>query len=152
MRRLILEFEDDKAADELADVLRQMTQTDRPDARGIPVTVVDIFAGNTRVRLVESSDLDFGPFGLVEPTLANALARRGWASVAALECLTDGWGAAPWEVMLGMPNVGPRRVLALVNWLRDSGVELSWLAAWDEMSVNLVALKGCRRADPPGNP
>lgn len=154
MRRLILEFEEDDAAEGVAVVFRQMTLEPGTSPRPMPVAVMEIFTGRTVVRLIEPPDVDFTLFGLVDATLCGALARRGWDSVRALETISDEWDQRlrPWEILLGLPNVGPRRVLSLVNWLRDGGAELSWFASWDTGSANWTALEGCRRADPAGNP
>ena len=83
----------------------------------------------------------------------NALCRRKWNTVAALrQVFMDGYGIRldlyDWEALLALSNVGPRRVLALVNFLRDSGVELSWFAEFDGDSANWTVLAGCRRAAP----
>jgi hypothetical protein len=51
MKRVILEFEDDKAADALAEAIRALSLEENPDPRPIPVAVIDVFAGNTKVRL-----------------------------------------------------------------------------------------------------
>ncbi|SRR5579859_1369608 len=52
------------------------------------------------------------------------------------------------ELMDDIPNVGPRRMLELVNYLRAAGTELPWFADWDEFSANWTALQGCHREPP----
>jgi hypothetical protein len=53
-----------------------------------------------------------------------------------------------WIDVLDLPNVGPVRMLELVNWLRRAKVEAPWLADWDEFSQNFAALRG-RFREPP---
>lgn len=149
MKRITLEFENGLVAYEVAEAIRQLSRAPSPGGpQPIPAALVQVFAGRTTVRLVEPLEVDLIPFGKVDPTLCNALQRKGWASVKALEDLEDDYGEEPWQMLLDMPNVGPRRVLNLVNWLRENGVELSWMSSWDEASANWRALEGIRRAEP----
>ena len=81
------------------------------------------------------------------------MCRQRWDSVAALrEIVVEQYGISEvvpgWEALLGLPYVGVRRVLALVNFLRDSGVELPWFTDWDAYIARsqVAALAGCRRA------
>lgn len=99
-------------------------------------------------------EIDFVPFAKAEPVVWNALVRKGWNSVAALQSpFISGHGLRAdlegWDVFWELPNVGPRRILALVNFLRDNGVELPWMGRWDEQSANWTALEGQRRARHP---
>lgn len=108
------------------------------------------------------SEVDFRPFIRSHPSMWNQMIAYGWTTVEALrdavieyripegpykgrEYRTADRG---WEALLELRNVGPCKILDLVNFLRDSGVELPWFADWDKNSVNWTALEGCRRAEP----
>lgn len=39
-----------------------------------------------------------------------------------------------WTEVLEIRNIGPRRMLDLVNFMRSDGVEFPWFAQWDEWS------------------
>jgi hypothetical protein len=101
--------------------------------------------------------IDFAPFAAAEPVMWNALVRKGWDSVPALADLRLPGQGDPrgdlhgWEALWELRNIGPRRILALVNFLRDSGVELSWMADFDARSAHWTALEGMRRAAKPGD-
>jgi hypothetical protein len=106
--------------------------------------------------------VDFGPFIESHPAMWGQMAAYGWTTADALRApvieyrIPDGPHAGKeyraascgWEALWELRNVGPRRILDLVNFLRDRGVELPWFADWDERSANWTALEGCRRAEP----
>jgi hypothetical protein len=101
---------------------------------------------------MQQTEIDFAPFAKAEPVFWHALKRRGWNSVAALQRpVLDGHHIRAdlegWEAFWELPNIGPRRILALVNFLRDNGVELPWMTDWDTRSANWTALEGRRRAE-----
>lgn len=54
-----------------------------------------------------------------------------------------------WLDLLELPNIGPRRLLALVNFLRAKGVELDWFSDFDQYSQNWSALEGQHREPAP---
>jgi hypothetical protein len=56
------------------------------------------------------------------------------------------WGE--WIDLLDIENMGPVRLLSLVNFIRDRGIELPWFVKFDELSENWVALKGRSRTPP----
>ena len=106
--------------------------------------------------------LDFAPFIKSNPTMWSQMAARGWDSLAGLRApviehrIPDGpyagreFRAAEhgWQALYELYHVGPRRILALVNFVRDNGAELPWFGDWDASSANWTALEGCRRAAP----
>lgn len=102
------------------------------------------------------NEIDFAPFARAEPVMWNALARKGWDSVTALASpWMHGHGIRGdlngWEALWEIRNIGPRRILALVNFLRDNGVELPWMADFYTRSACWADLEGMRRADKPGD-
>jgi hypothetical protein len=56
----------------------------------------------------------------------NSIVRAGWDTPMALETLGS------WYDLYDLPNIGPRRLLSLVNFIRENGGELPWFAQWDE--------------------
>jgi hypothetical protein len=50
-----------------------------------------------------------------------------------------------WRDLFDIPNVGPRRMLELVNFLRIVGAELPWFADFDAWTADLPALQGQHR-------
>jgi hypothetical protein len=99
-----------------------------------------------------SDNLDFKPFADHCPAMWRGMRQRGWTTVEALAnpVITYSWrdDLAGWEAMLMLPSTGPRKLLRLVNFLRDNGVELPWFADWDKSSADWASLKGCLRAEP----
>jgi hypothetical protein len=67
---------------------------------------------------------------------------RDWTGTA--ECRWWHWA----DLINDIPNVGPRRMLELVNFLRSVKVELPWFTDFDIWSANWVVLKEYRREPP----
>ena len=112
--------------------------------------------------MAEVTHVDMGEFVAHHPMMWAQMRSRGWDTLEGLaEPVTeyripDGpykgqefrTALRGWEALIDLQNVGPRRVLNLVNYLRDRQVELPWFAEWDRMSASWTALEGCRRAEP----
>lgn len=87
--------------------------------------------------------------GKLDPVLCNALARNDY-DVARLRGLgTDYCGTEVWHDLHDIPNIGPARLLNLVNFFREAGVELPWFADFDRFTAPWQALSGRHRASPP---
>lgn len=99
-----------------------------------------------------NESIDFTPFIASHPAMWSVMAAQAWNSLDGLQAPAILSAYRPdvfgWEALLELRHVGPRRVLDLVNFIRDRGVELPWFADWDLSSANWTALEGCRRADP----
>jgi hypothetical protein len=93
--------------------------------------------------------IDFEPFSISHPAMWKQMTALGWDSVEALRDPrypgTNSRGfAAFWELQ----GVGARKILDLVNFLRDNRVELPWFAEWDALGDQNGYLAGCRRTAP----
>ena len=53
-----------------------------------------------------------------------------------------------WYDLIEIRNVGPKRVLNLVNFLRRNGTELPWFRAFDAASADWKVLRGKPRYTP----
>jgi hypothetical protein len=53
-----------------------------------------------------------------------------------------------WPDLFSLRNVGYRRILHLVNWVREQGTEMPWFADFDTASARWAALEGQYRAKP----
>jgi hypothetical protein len=71
-----------------------------------------------------NEDIDFAPFIASHPAMWSAMAEQGWNSLDGLQAPVLGGYGTGWAALLELPHVGPRRVLDLVNFIRDHGVEL----------------------------
>jgi hypothetical protein len=74
--------------------------------------------------------------------IARMSGNRTWTGTA--ENLWHHWI----ELIDDIPNVGPKRLLELVNYLRSAGAELPWFADFDQLTQNWAALDGCHREPP----
>jgi hypothetical protein len=92
-----------------------------------------------------------------DPVMANALARYGLdlphLRRLGTEPVTsvrfgreETWRS--WLDLLEMRNVGPKRVLHLVNFLRRNGIELPWFRTFDADTADWKTLRGCPRYTP----
>jgi hypothetical protein len=88
----------------------------------------------------------------LDPVMANALEREGYTleRLSGLG-LTDGqqWPPGCWIDLMEMRNIGPRRLLKMVNHLRKAGTELQWFANFHWATEFWEALEGCERVPPP---
>jgi hypothetical protein len=112
--------------------------------------------------MTEVTSVDMKAFAEHHPRMWSQMHEYGWDTLEGLRApvvehrIPDGpykgqeFRAAEhgWEALWTLHSVGPRRILNLVNFLRDRGVELPWFAGWDESSANWTDLDGCRRAEP----
>lgn len=99
--------------------------------------------------LAGAAEPDWALLRKADSVMFFALGREGWDSVARLEgAHHEKSGVRGWEALHELPNIGPRRILHLVNWLRGENVELSWFADFDACSASWSALEGQYRADP----
>lgn len=112
--------------------------------------------------MTEVTSVDLAGFAAHHPMMWAQMRERGWDTLEGLAApvneyrIPDGpykgrefrMAEHGWEALWELRQVGPWRILSLVNYLRDRGVELPWFASWDESSANWTALTGCRRAEP----
>jgi hypothetical protein len=93
------------------------------------------------------TEIDFAPFARTHPAMWNALTWRGWVTVEALRdpCM-PGTSATGYAALWELHGVGACKILDLVNFLRDNGVELPWFAEWDALGDQGGYLEGRRRA------
>lgn len=84
----------------------------------------------------------------MDRALANALRRDGY-TIGQLRELKPGPRDQPsWYDLEELPNIGPVRLLRLVNFFRHRGIEFGWFAAFDEISASWTALQGRDRVQP----
>lgn len=116
--------------------------------------------------MTEVTTVDMEGFAAHHPRMWSQMRERGWDTLEGMAApvveyrIPDGpykgeeYRAAEhgWEALFTLKSVGPRRILNLVNYLRERGVELPWFAGWDESSADWTDLDGCRRAEPCAGP
>jgi hypothetical protein len=92
-------------------------------------------------------EIDFTPFSKTHPAMWNALTWHDWNTVEGLRdpCM-PGTNETGFRALWELHGVGARKILDLVNFLRDNGVELPWFAEWDALGDQDGYLEGCRRA------
>lgn len=90
----------------------------------------------------EASETLLDELAALDRALVNALRRDGY-TVARLQGLKSGPRDQPsWYDLEELPNVGPVRLLLLVNFFRKRGIEFEWFAAFDEVTATWKQLKG----------